>query len=108
MNSNVEFNELYSKLTVTDEPTTTNFFDSLNHRENGFKIVNILMELGNCDVVEGFNSLSEDENINNFKKCTIRVSGDKFNEVYDKLLLNPNIKSLSNSMSDYSIGIIIK
>lgn len=108
-------NRIYSSLTKansdSNESTTLNFFESLRYRENGQKIVDVLLELDESDytILSSFlsNKIVDNHALSEFKHCQIKVNEDKFDKVL-KIIKNHEHTDEVLVFEDFTIGFFIK
>jgi hypothetical protein len=110
VDSDVTFNELYSRLTKTDSEdySALNFFKSLKYRINGYKLVKVLSEISDYEIISGFRYDNESENISQFRHCIIKPNNEEDIFVITDKLKQSEYVAVAEVLEGNVIGIIVK
>ncbi|AST99942.1 hypothetical protein PBI_PBS1_120 [Bacillus phage PBS1] len=103
---------IYGELTKTDNEKykSENFFKGLEYRKNALKIIEILESIEYYKIVRGFlcENLSDDNSINTFKNCHIKLLSDKNKEKAIEVINNHKYVDEVKVLSENEIVFLIK
>ncbi|QXN70151.1 hypothetical protein INTERNEXUS_110 [Bacillus phage vB_BspM_Internexus] len=103
---------IYGELTKTNNEKykSENFFKGLEYRENALKIIEILDGIECYKIVRGFlcENLSDDNSINTFKNCHIKLLSDENKEKIIEFINNHKYVEELKLLSENEIVFALK